>query len=222
MSYKYPTQTESELIPILYEEEKYSPIINEEDVLIVNKYAGTSEKLYVTLNKLCSGDIVYAYKLLANGSYSQLASATCSAASDSVTLGFANPAGVDCIYLQVKRPNQYDSKQKTKINIPKAGIDERMARKIRICQTYLCKAIDKTGNDLLEISGAQSNTKFGFILMKTKTNKITSATINTSGSISIKNIMNYEALYVTVRVPDNMNVSNSYCSGSCTKIKDSI
>ena len=122
LSYKYPTQTESELIPILYEEEKYSPIINEEDVLIVNKYTGTSEKLYVTLNKLCSGDIVYAYKLLANGSYSQLASATCSATSDSVTLGFANPAGVDCIYLQVKRPNQYDSKQKTKINIPKAGI----------------------------------------------------------------------------------------------------
>ena len=118
LSYKYPTQTESELIPILYEEEKYSPIINEEDVLIVNKYTGTSEKLYVTLNKLCSGDIVYAYKLLANGSYSQLASATCSAASNSVTLGFANPAGVDCIYLQVKRPNQYDSKQKTKINIP--------------------------------------------------------------------------------------------------------
>ena len=201
LSYKYPTQTESELIPILYEEEKYSPIINEEDVLIVNKYTGTSEKLYVTLNKLCSGDIVYAYKLLANGSYSQLASATCSATSDSVTLGFANPAGVDCIYLQVKRPNQYDSKQKTKINIPKAGITSYGSQNTDLPDLSI-KAIDKTGNDLLEISGAQSNTKFEVYSDENKTNKITSATINTSGSISIKNIMNYEALYVTVRVPD--------------------
>ena len=189
------------MIPILYEEEKYSPIINEEDVLIVNKYTGTSEKLYVTLNKLCSGDIVYAYKLLANGSYSQLASATCSAASDSVTLGFANPAGVDCIYLQVKRPNQYDSKQKTKINIPKAGITSYGSQNTDLPDLSI-KAIDKTGNDLLEISGAQSNTKFEVYSDENKTNKITSATINTSGSISIKNIMNYEALYVTVRVPD--------------------
>ena len=55
---------------------------------------------------------------------------------------------------------------------------------------------------MLEISGAQSNTMFEVYSDENKTNKITSATINTSGSISIKNIMNYEALYVTVRVPD--------------------
>lgn len=201
LSYKYATQTESDLIPISYEEEKYSPIINEEDVLIINKYTGTSEKLYVTLNKLCSGDIVYAYKLLENGSYSQLASATCSATLDSVTLSFTNPVGVDCIYLQVKRPNQYESKQKTKINIPKAGITSYGSENTDLPDLSI-KAIDKTGNDLLEISGAGSNTKFEVYSDENKINKITSATINTSGSISIKNIMNYEALYVTVRVPD--------------------
>ncbi len=201
LSYKYATQTESDLIPISYEEEKYSPIINEEDVLIINKYTGTSEKLYVTLNKLCSGDIVYVYKLLENGSYSKLASATCSATSDSVTLSFANPTGVDCIYLQMKRPNQYDSKQKTKINIPNAGITSYGSEDSDLPNLSI-KAIDKTGNDLLEISGAESNTKFVVYSDEKKVNKVTSATINTSGSIAIKNIMNYEALYITVRVPD--------------------
>lgn len=201
LSYKYATQTESDLIPISYEEEKYSPIINKEDVQIINKYTGTSERIYVTLNKLCSGDVVYVYKLLENGSYSQLASATCPAAADSVTLNFANPTGVDCIYLQVKRPNQYDSKQKTKISIPKAEITSHGSGNTDLPDLSI-KAIDKTGNDLLEVSGAGTNTKFVVYSDKEKMNKITSATINTSGNISIKNIMNYEALYVTVRVPD--------------------
>lgn len=62
--------------------------------------------------------------------------------------------------------------------------------------------VDKTGNDLLEISGAIENTKVVVYSDEEKTNKITSASINISGSIAINNIMSYEALYVTVRVPD--------------------
>lgn len=208
-----PDKYESAVIPI-------TPVLAEKTQIldgnvILENNSGTNDYIKFTNLKYTEDDFkntnvtftLYADKdkkeKLYSGtiSYSQLASATCSAASDSVTLGFANPAGVDCIYLQVKRPNQYDSKQKTKINIPKAGITSYGSQNTDLPDLSI-KAIDKTGNDLLEISGAQSNTKFEVYSDENKTNKITSATINTSGSISIKNIMNYEALYVTVRVPD--------------------
>lgn len=72
--------------------------------------------------------------------------------------------------------------------------------------------VDKTGNDLLEISGAIENTKVVVYSDEEKTNKITSASINISGSIAINNIMSYEALYVTVRVPDKHESSQSALS----------
>lgn len=122
LSFKYTTKKESELYPIAYEEEKYSPNISLENVSTITKYTGTSEKVYFTVNNLQSGDIVYVYKLLASGSYSQILSATCTAASDSVAFNFANPADADHVYLQLKRTNQYIAKDKTMVGIPAAGI----------------------------------------------------------------------------------------------------
>lgn len=75
-------------------EEKYSPVISPDNVFIVNKYTGSAERIYVTVNALYPGDVVYAYKLLADGSYSKLASKTCQSAADSATVSFAKPAGI--------------------------------------------------------------------------------------------------------------------------------
>lgn len=206
ISFKYATQTESELVSVPYEEEKYSPVINPDNVFIVNKYTGSAERIYVTVNALCPGDVVYAYKLSAKGTYIELASKTCQSASDSATVSFAKPADADSVYLQIKRPNQYDSLEKTKIDIPEAEITTYGAENTDLPGLVL-KPVDKTGNDLLEVSGAIEDTKVVVYTDEEKTKEIASATVNSSGSIAISNIMDYEVLYVTVRVPDKYESS---------------
>lgn len=201
LSFKYAFKKESDLIPLSYEAEKYSPDITKENVTVVNKYTGTKERIYVTVDMLQSGDIVYVYKLLSNGSYSQLASMKCSNSSGSVTMYFDNPSDADCIYLQMKRENQYISPQKIKFVIPDAGITSYGGENTDLPSLSI-SALDKMGNDLVEISGAAENTNVVIYSDAEKVNKIASATINVSGNIAIKNIMNYEALYITVRVPD--------------------
>ncbi len=64
------------------------------------------------------------------------------------------------------------------------------------------RAVDQTGNDYIEVSGAIANTQCTVYSDSTMSAKIASAVVNTSGKISIKNIMDYSALYITVRVQD--------------------
>lgn len=201
ISFKYATKKESDLIELAYEAEKYSRDISEDNVSIINKYTGSAEKIYVTVGALQSGDIVYVYKLLANGSYSQIGSATCSSSSDSVTINFTNPSDTDVIYLQLKCLNQYICRQKTEIAIPDAEVTTYGKEDSDLPDLFV-RAVDRTGNDYIEISGAIANTQFIVYLDSAMSVKLASSVVNESGKISIKNIIDYPALYITVRVPD--------------------
>lgn len=201
ITFKYATKKESDVIVLHYDGEKYSPEILPKDVSIISKYTGSSEKVYVTVNNLQSGDIIYVYKLLENGTYSQLGTSTCSSSANSVTINFTKSADMEFIYLQLKRTNQYISKEKAKFIVPEVpnttyGTEDSDLPDISIVP------VDQTGDDYIDISGAVSNTKYVVYSDEDKTNKIASGTINTSGKISISNIMSYSALYITLRVPD--------------------
>lgn len=201
ISFKYTTKKESELIELTYEAEQYSRDISKDDVFIINKYTGSAEKIYVTVGDLQTGDIVYVYKLLANGSYSQIGSATCPSSSNSVTINFTNPSDTDVIYLQLKCVNQYICKQKTEMAIPDAEVTTYGKEGSDLPDLFI-RAVDQTGNDYIEVSGAIANTQCTVYSDSAMSAKIASAVVNTSGKISIKNIMDYSALYITVRVQD--------------------
>lgn len=58
LTFKYASKEETEVIKLDHEEEKTSPSIDMSNVVIENKYNGTSEKVYVTVNDLSNGDYV--------------------------------------------------------------------------------------------------------------------------------------------------------------------
>lgn len=77
LTFKYTSKEESEVIKLDYEEEKTSSPLDMSNVVIENKYNGTSEKIYVTVNNLSNGDYIYVYKQGTNGSYTKLGSLLC-------------------------------------------------------------------------------------------------------------------------------------------------
>lgn len=170
------------------------------NVVIENKYNGTSEKIYVTVNNLSNGDYIYVYKQGTNGSYTKLGSLLCRS-KGTVTGNYTRTTGLDKLYLTQKKKNQYESIEKQEVIVPEAGVTD-FGKADSDYPDVKIVAKDQTGNDVVEISGVGTSTVVTLYTDASKTKKIKSQTINTKGSISITNILSYGTVYVTLRAPD--------------------
>ncbi|MFV0423944.1 MAG: hypothetical protein ACK5K7_00005, partial [Bacilli bacterium] len=200
VTFKYPTKTESNVIPISYEAEKTSTNIEKSDVSLETRYTGTSNVVYVTATNLNQGDIVYVYKKLANGTYTSVTNTT-AGSTGIATASFTKPTDAETLGFTVKRVNQYESTVKVDLAIPVAETTTFGTVNSDFPEPVLV-ARDLTGSDRLEVSGVGTGTVVTVYTNSTKTTKLTSATINTSGNISISNIKSYTNLYVTFRAPN--------------------
>lgn len=200
LTFKYTSKEESEVIKLDYEEEKTSSPLDMSNVVIENKYNGTSEKIYVTVNNLSNGDYIYVYKQGTNGSYTKLGSLLCRS-KGTVTGNYTRTTGLDKLYLTQKKKNQYESIEKQEVIVPEAGVTD-FGKADSDYPDVKIVAKDQTGNDVVEISGVGTSTVVTLYTDASKTKKIKSQTINTKGSISITNILSYGTVYVTLRAPD--------------------
>lgn len=169
LTFKYTTKEESEVIKLDYEEEKTSPSIDLSNVVIENKYNGTSEKIYVTVNNLSNGDYIYVYKQGTNGSYTKLGSLLCGS-TGTVTGNYTRTNGLDTLYLTQKKKNQYESEEKQEVPVPDAGVTD-FGKEGSDYPDVRIVAKDQTGNDVVEITGVGTSTVVTLYADASKTKK---------------------------------------------------